>query len=286
MHSRRVILAAGGAALLGASPVRSSRDFVRALAAIEAGAGGRLGVCVLEQSGRRTGRRMDERFPMCSTFKASAAAAVLHRVDQGRERLDRFVRYGEADLPPNAPRTRANLSKGGMTMEALCAAAVEESDNGAANLMLASLGGPAGVTAFLRGLGDRVTRLDRTEPSLNSAIPGDPRDTTSPAAMAASLRRMVLGDALSAASRARLGGWMIDCKTGSKRLRAGLPAGWRVGDKTGSGDNGSSNDIAVVWPPSGPALVVAVYFTGSSVAAEARDAAIAEVGRAVATAFG
>jgi beta-lactamase class A len=156
------------------------------------------------------------------------------------------------------------------------------SDNTAANLLLAALEGPAGVTAYARALGDGVTRLDRIEPDLNEAVPGDPRDTSSPAAIASNLQSLVLGDALSAMSKDQLGRWLFANKTGDARLRAGLPSGWRVGDKTGSGDSGSTNDIGVLWPPQRAPIVIAVYLTETPKPDAQRDATIASVARAVA----
>src|SRR5262245_19881348 len=172
-----------------------------------------------------------------------------------------------------------------MTLAELCEAAVTVSDNTAGNLLLASLGGPAGLTTFTRTLGDSVTRLDRIEPDLNEAAAGDPRDTTSPAAMLADLNALVLGTALSAGSRERLTAWLVGCRTGDKRLRAGLPQGWRVGDKTGTGENGTANDVAVIWPPQRAPLVLTVYLTGASASAAERDATHAAVARAVAAAL-
>jgi len=221
---------------------------------------------------------------MCSTFKVLLAGATLARVDTGREALGRSISYGKADLLDYAPVTAARVDEGRMTVGELCAATVEVSDNGAANLLLRELGGPAAVTAFVRTLGDSVTRLDRVEPELNEALPGDPRDTTSPEAMLADLKALLLGPTLRAASRARLEGWMVGCQTGSKRLRAGLPKDWGVGDKTGSGARGTVNDVAVLRPPHRAPIVVTAYFTGSTV--DDRDAVLAEVGRIVADAFG
>jgi beta-lactamase class A len=222
---------------------------------------------------------------MCSTFKAMAVAAVLSRVDAGEEQLNRFVRYGPADLLSYAPITRAHVADGGMKLADLCAAAVELSDNTAANLILASIGGPSGWTRFVRSLGDRKSRLDRIELALNTAIPGDPRDTTSPAAMAADLQATLLAHSLSVASRDRLRGWMTATQTGLTRLRAGLPDTWQVADKTGTGENGTANDIAVAWTPDGP-VVITCYLTGAQTATPAaRESAIAVVARLVADAF-
>ena len=253
-----------------------------ALAALERRSGGRLGVYAIDTgSGRSIGHREHERFPMCSTFKLLLVGAVLARVDERNESLTRLVGYGDADMLPNSPLTKAHLNVASMTVGALCAAAIERSDNTAANLLLHSLLGPAGVTKFARKLGDPVTRLDRDEPALNSAVPGDPRDTTSPAEMAADARALVLGNALSARSRARLRAWMLACQTGGSRLRAGVPAAWREGDKTGSGDHGTANDVAIFWPPGRAPVVVAAYATGMTVSAPAQDAVLADAGRII-----
>jgi beta-lactamase class A len=276
-------LIAGAAASLCAGPALASDN----LAQIESRVGGRLGVAALNMAnGARLGHRADERFPMCSTFKAMAVAAVLRNVDQGRESLDRVIRYSEADLLENAPVSRAHVRDGGLRLGELCAAAIEYSDNTAANLILGAIGGPAAWTGFVRSLGDDVSRLDLTEPALNVFVPGDPRDTTTPKAMLADLRSAALGNVLSLPSRQRLIYWMVACKTGLRRLRAGLPQSWRVADKTGAWlSGGSAGDIAVAWAPSGP-IVIACYLTGATAPPAAREAAIAEVGRVAAAAFG
>ncbi len=277
---------AGMAALAAAGPLAAADPFGARIAAIEAAHGGRLGVAVMDTgSGRMAGRRAHERFPMCSTFKLLAVAAVLQRVDQGREKLDRWIPFGEKDFPDPgfyAPVTRAHVKEGGMALSDLCAAAIEHSDNAAANLILAGLGGPWGYTRFVRSLGDPLTRLDRNEPTLNTAIAGDVRDTTTPAAMVRDLRAVLLGHALSAASRERLTGWLKACATGAKRLRAGLPSDWTVGDKTGTGDHGSTNDIAILWPPGHAPILAAAYYTGSKAPTPDREAVLAEAGRAIA----
>jgi beta-lactamase class A len=254
------------------------------LARLERESGGRLGVAVLDTlTGAQAGHRADERFPMCSTFKLLAAAAVLARVDAGQERLDRLVKFDVSDAVVNSPATKDRAGSAGMSLEELCEAAVTLSDNTAGNLLLAALGGPAGLTAYARSLGDTVTRLDRIEPELNEAMPGDPRDTTSPAAMLSNVRTLVLGNALSAQSRDRLTGWLVGNKTGDARLRAGLPNTWRVGDKTGSGERGTTNDVSIVWPPGRAPIVVSAYLTGTSAPAAQRNATLAGVGRAVAS---
>ncbi|MFH5924781.1 class A beta-lactamase [Roseomonas xinghualingensis] len=254
----------------------------RELERLEAASGGRLGVMVIDTgTGSRAGYRANERFPMCSTFKVLAAAAVLARVDAGKERLDRLVPYGSGDLVVYSPVTKERTGAG-MTLAELCAAAITLSDNTAGNLLLANIGGPAGFTAYMRSLGDEVTRLDRIEPALNEALPGDPRDTTSPAAMASSLQALALGTALSATSRAQLVQWLLDNKTGDTRLRARLPAGWRVGDKTGSGDQGTANDVGILWPPGGAPIIVSAYLTETRAGMDERSAILAAVGEAVA----
>jgi beta-lactamase class A len=270
---------------LCAIPHARSRELAEidaALAALETESGGRLGVAVLDTTnGALAGHRTGERFPMCSTFKVLAAAATLAKVDAGHERLTRRVRFEASDLLSYAPITKTHLQSG-MSVAELCEAAVTLSDNTAANLLLKALGGPAGVTSYARSLGDDVTRLDRIEPDLNEATPGDPRDTMTPAAMAHTLRKLATGDALSAASRDLLIAWMIGCKTGQAKLRAGLPGDWRVGDKTGSGEHGASNDIAVIWPSGRTPLIVTAYLTETTATEEKRNAVHAGVGRIVA----
>jgi beta-lactamase class A len=169
-----------------------------------------------------------------------------------------------------------------MTLAELCEAALTVSDNTAANALLASFGGPPALTSYARSLGDTVTRLDRAEPDLNEATPGDPRDTTTPAAMLGNLHRLVLGDALAPGSRARLTSWLAANTTGSARIRAGLPKEWRVGDKTGSGNHAVANDVAVAWPPGRAPLLLSVYYAESSASADQRNAVIAEAARIVA----
>lgn len=255
-------------------------DAASSLRALERRHGGRLGVAMLDTAGgRRVAYRGDERFPMCSTFKFLAAALMLARVDRGEERLDRRIVLAASDLVTYSPATKEHVGPGGITVDEICAAAMTLSDNTAGNLMLASFGGPAGLTGFVRELGDTVTRLDRIETDLNEGTPGDPRDTTSPLAMLGTMQKLVVGAALSAASRERLVGWLVASKTGDKRLKAGMPSSWRVGDKTGTGGHGSANDIAVAWPPGRAPVLVTAYYTGSTISDEARSAVIAEAGR-------
>ena len=235
-------------------------------------------------TGARTSHRADESFPMCSTFKLLAAAAILSRVDAGRERLDRRIRFEASEVVVNSAVTKDRVGGPGMSLAEICEAAMIVSDNTAGNLLLAALGGPAGLTAYARSLGDTVTRLDRIEPDLNEATPGDPRDTTTPAAMLSNLRTLVLGTVLSGKSREQLTAWLLGNKTGGTRLRAGLPDGWRVGDKTGTGENGTTNDVGLVWPPERAPIIVSIYLTQTSATGEQRNATLAAVGRAVAAA--
>lgn len=253
------------------------------LDAIEAKVGGRIGVFALDTgSGRELGHRADERFAMCSTFKWVLAAAVLARVDRGQLSLEDRIGYRESDLLEYAPVTRAHLAEGSLSVDALAGAAVTVSDNTAANLLLAKIGGPAGFTKFVREQGDATTRLDRDEPTLNQNAPGDPRDTTSPRAMVGLMRKVLCDDALSSASRERLFGWLRACETGKRRLRAGLPDGWLAGDKTGTGERGSANDVAIVWPPNRGPILIAAYMSDGDAELDGLSAAHADIGRLVA----
>ena len=288
--SRRLFLASTAGSLCAlrrdASAGQPATDTAAALAALEARAGGRLGVCLLDTgSGRLVGHRLDERFAMCSTFKLPLAALVLRAAEAGRLRLDDAVAITKADLVAYAPVVEPKVGQT-LTLAALAEAAQTTSDNAAANLLLARLGGPAGFTAALRGLGDSVTRLDRTEPQLNVVKPGEEHDTTSPRAMAATMARLLTGDVLSAASRERLIGWMVATTTGGKRLRAGLPSSWRAGDKTGTAQAAAMtdkvNDLVIMWPPGKAPVVITAYFDSSrrtNATQPADEAALAEVGR-------
>jgi len=252
---------------------------------IERSVNGRLGVAVFDTAtGRTDGHRLDERFPMCSTFKWLAAALALKRVDDGAEKLDRRVRFGREALLSNSSISETHLADG-MTIAELCEAAITVSDNAAANLLLASFGGPTAITRFARTLGDTMTRLDRTEPTLNESRTGDPRDTTTPRAMSVALNAALLGKALSPSGRSQLMQWMVATKTGDDRLRAGVPPTWKVGDKTGTGAHGSTNDVAVLMPPNRAPLIVAAYLTRATAPPSERNRALADVGRAVARMF-
>jgi len=268
---------------LAAGATSGEDDAKDKIAAIEARIGGRVALAALDTSkNKRIDYRQDERSPMCSTFKFLAVAAVLKRVDEKKETLDRFVSYGAKDILEYAPVTKEHLKDGGMTLGALCAAAIEQSDNTAGNLLLDAIGGPAGLTDFARTIGDNVTRLDRKEPALNSAIPGDKRDTTTPAAMCADMQRLLLGSSLSESSRYQLEDWLQHNETGNLMIRAGIPKGWIIGDKTGRGSNGATNDIAILRPLGRVPILLAIYSVGSTASANDRQAAIAEVAKVVA----
>ena len=288
---RTLLLAAATAPLVltvtaCASPPAAAQDVSSAtsFAALERAAGGRLGVCAIDTaSGRRALHRADERFPFCSTFKAMLGAAVLAQSIERPGLLQQRVMYGQADLVNYSPVSGKHVGTG-MTVAQLCEAAIQYSDNSAANLAMKLIGGPSAVTAYARSIGDGAFRLDRWETELNTALPGDVRDTTTPAAMAASLRVLTLGDALPPAQRAQLVAWLRGNKVGDKRIRAGVPAGSQVADKTGTGDYGTTNDAGVIWLPSRAPIVLAVYYTQARADAKAKDDVIAAAARiAVAT---
>ena len=203
---------------------------------------------------------------------------MLARVDRGEESLERRIVYAQDALLPYAPVTSRHVGGSGMTVGELCEAAVTVSDNTAANLLLASFGGPAALTAWLRSIRDQVTRLDNTEPRLNDVAPNEVHDTTTPIAMAETLRRLLFGSVLGQQSRMRLTGWMAACKTGDTQLRAGVPHGWRVADKTGSFRT-TVNDVAALWPPKGRPRIVTAYYVGGDGTDTDRKAVLADVGR-------
>nr|WP_252442433.1 class A beta-lactamase [Pseudonocardia humida] len=241
----------------------------------------RLGVSAVHvTSGRSVGHRVDERFALCSTFKVYAAGALLAAHPMTDPFWTTPVRYTAADLVTYSPVTEQHVDTG-LTPLRLCEAAMTQSDNTAGNLLLDQLGGPPALTAFARTIGDPVTRLDRRETELNSAIPGDDRDTTTPAAIAAGYRSLVLGDVLGVTEREQLREWMVATTTGEDRIRAAVPAGWTVGDKTGTGGYATANDVAVAWSPAGEPLVVAVLSSRSSPAAEHDDALLADAAAVV-----
>ncbi len=286
--TRRKFFGSSALALLGmyfgfsesAQALTTNTSLNDGVAQAEKQSGGRMGVALLDTgTGQIFGHRMDEPFPMCSTFKVLAVAAVLSRVDEGREQLQRSVPVRQADILKYAPIASKHIGAG-MTIAELCEATITLSDNTAANLLLSSLGGPAAVTAFARRIGDPHTRIDRIEPALNEAAPGDLRDTTTPRAMARDLNSLVLGSALSAASRALLKDWMVRCQTGDKKIRSAVAKDCLVADKTGSGDQNTSNDIGIIWPGKLAPVVLTIYLTGSKFdSADQQSSMIAEATR-------
>lgn len=255
------------------------------IAATEKASGGRLGVRVLDTAtGAGFAYRGDERFAMCSTFKMLLAAAILHRVDHGQETLERRLPVRKEDLMGNSPFCETRAGRDASVGE-LCQATVTVSDNLAANILLDTMGGPPVLTTFFRKIGDTVTRLDRNEPSMSNADPGDPRDTSTPIAMAETMQRILLGDVLAPSSRATLLGWLKAVKTGAKRLRAGLPSDWVVADKTGTGMHGTTNDVAIVWPPGRAPLIVVSYLTECPLDEAERQAVLARVGKDIGAAL-
>jgi beta-lactamase class A len=240
--------------------------------------GARLGVYVMDTgTGRTIAYRADERFGYASTFKALAAGILLRRESDAE--LDRVVTYRAADLRDNSPVTRKHLATG-MPLRDLIAAALQYSDNTAADLMLNRLGGPGGLQDALRALGDTTTHCDRTEPSLNDVVPGEVRDTSTPRALGTDLQRFVLGSVLPADRRQLLTNWLLGNTTGGPYIRAGVPAGWKVADRTGSGGYGTRNDIAIAWPVTGNPVVIAIESDRRSRQASSDDPLIAEATRA------
>ncbi|MEV6432028.1 class A beta-lactamase [Nocardia sp. NPDC051463] len=292
VRSRIAVLASALLPVLGAcesatqspAPTPTVQQSDTRLADIEQQHQARLGMFAIDTgSGRTLGYQKDQRFPMLSTFKTLACAALLreHPLDTGY--FDQIIHFTEAEVATaggsavTGPRVDS-----GMSVSELCDAAITKSDNAAGNQLLKLLGGPQALTQFLRTLGDQVTHLDRWEPDLNTAIPGDERDTTTPAALAADYRALTVGDALAEPERGQLTAWLLASATGATRIRAGLPAGWKTGDKTGTGDYGSANDVAVTWPVGGTApIVIAVLTTHSDPKAQADNGLVAETTRQV-----
>jgi beta-lactamase class A len=282
--ARRALLKATLALPFLAGPLAaraSSASLPERFAALERQLEGRLGVFAIDTASELTlGYRADESFAFASSFKAILGGAVLARSQGEPGLLQRRIHYSQAQLVNYSPITQPRLASG-MTVEALCAAAIQYSDNTAANQLLALIGGPAGLTRFAREQQDATFRLDRNETRLNTAIPGDPRDTSTPMAMARLLRRLALGDGLGAAQRAQLQAWLKGNTTGDRRIRAGVPPGWPVGDKTGTGDYGSASDLGLVWPPGRAPWVIAVYTARGERDAAPREAVIAEATRLI-----
>lgn len=261
------------------------RSILNALKQLEIKSQGRLGVHMIAPNGQEFGYRSDELFMMLSSFKTLASAFVLARVDSGAEKLDRRIRYGQQDLMDWSPVTKDHADGEGLTLAELCHAAVTTSDNTAANLILNSFGGPRALTRFIRQTGDRVTRLDRIEPELNVSHGTEPLDTTSPRAMVHTLKRLLAPGILSDGSRRQLQQWLMSNTTGGKRLKAGLPAGWTIGDKTGTNQS-DANDVGVLFPPHGAPIHVSAYLAESTASSAIKEQTLAEVGRIAATLAG
>lgn len=273
-----------GCAFISKQQAAAARTLSDELAALEIQAQGRFGLYVLDTvSGAEAGWRGDERFPMCSTFKTLLAARMLYLAQRDEIRLWRKLYYSPSEVVAWSPRSEKRAgANGGMTVQELCEAMVLVSDNTAANVLLEASGGPAALTQWLRELGDGITRLDRNEPSLNTALPGDERDTTTPQAMVQSLQKLLLGDVLEGYARALLQQWLVDSRTGDKRVRAGMPGDWTVGGKTGSGERGTACDTLIVWPTAQSApLLVTAYLTGSPLDGAGREAVLARAGEAI-----
>lgn len=285
MPNRRQLIA-GTAALL-AMPGSAFAQKKGALDRIRDETGGRIGIAIYDSgSGRRYFDGAEAQFAMCSTFKMVLAAAVLARVDRGEIDLAREIRFSEADLLiEHSPVVKANIAKGALSISLLLEAAVTVSDNSAANLLFGQISGPRGLTKFIRESGDVVTRSDRTEPTLNRVRNGEVRDTTTPQAMLWLMNNLLLGDRLSAPSKARLIGWMEASTTGHERLRAGLPKNWRVGDKTGSSGDGYFNDIAIATPPGRKPVLITCYLDAPGLDPAKANAVHAQVGELVGALF-
>ncbi|MGW0859568.1 class A beta-lactamase [Streptomyces sp. NPDC002690] len=282
------LLTAGTAHATGSSRdlAAGAEDALASLRALEREHGARLGAYARNvATGATVAHRADERFPLCSTFKTLAAAAVLRDLDRDGEVLGRLVRYTEADLVDASDVTRAHLATG-MTVAELCDAAICDSDNTAGNLLLRELGGPSGVTRFCRSLGDDTTRLDRWETELNSAEPWQWRDTTTPYALSRTYARLVLGDALTPGDRERLTGWLLNCRTSATRFRTGLPKDWTIADKTGGGSYGTCNDAGIAWTAAGEPVVVTVLTTKPQATAAGDHPLVAKAAAVLATAVG
>lgn len=258
---------------------RKASSAEKLLAELEASTGGRLGVAGFDAANNaQVLYRADERFPLCSTFKVIAASAILNLATKDTAVLKERVRIDARELVANSPITGQHVGTD-MTLSELCAAALQHSDNTAANLLIKRLGGPSAVTAFARLAGDETFRLDRWETELNSAIPGDPRDTSTPANMARSLQGLALDNVLADPQRDQLQAWLKGNTTGATRIRAGVPEDWVVGDKTGAGAHGTTNDIAVLWPPQGSPIILAIYFTQTEKNAPLRNDVVAAAAR-------
>jgi beta-lactamase class A len=278
---RTLLLAAASLPFAHGRGMGSPAEVLKRLAALERDLGGRLGLAAHHMgSGRRVAYHAQQRFAFCSTFKVIAVSALLKRSEREPGLMQRHIDYAKSDLVDYSPVTSKHVGQG-MVLADICAAALQYSDDTAANLIIRELGGPAAVTRFARSIGDKEFRLDRLETALNSAVPGDLRDTTTPAAMLRDLQFLLLGKGLGSEQQARLIGWMRGNTTGDKRIRAGVPRGWQVADKTGSGDYGAANDIGVLWPPGGKPILLCIYTVREGKHAAMRDDIIAAATRII-----
>jgi beta-lactamase class A len=282
---RRLILGTAIYTVSLAVPAFSANPIRNKFEQLEDTVGGHLGVWAFDTgTGRRLSYRGDERVVMCSTFKIMLVGAILQHSQARPALLERHIAYNVDQLVSNSPIAQRQVDEG-MTVAELCAASLQYSDNTAANLLLEIIGGPPALTAYARSVGDLTFHLDRYEPALNSALPGDLRDTTTPQAMGTSLQHLALGNGLDPLARMRLQNWLKGNTTGETRIRAAVPAGWVVGDKTGSGEFGVANDIGVIWPPDRAPWVLAIYTRGREKAAPLRSDSIAAATRIVVEAW-
>ena len=287
MYRRQLLQQTGGALVLGAlagcaiPKCADQSSLKKRIVALEKQSGGTLGVAYFDHhSHTQFAYRGDTLFPLCSTFKLLLVAAILQKIDQGKEHLERQIAVRSTDMVPYSPVVEKYIDRE-ISIERLCEGTLIWSDNASANLLLPIIGGPAGLTEFMRGINDPITRLDRNEPTLGSATPGDPRDTTTPSAMRASMQHLLLeaNDTLSEGARTRLKNWLIDNRTGNTRIRAGAPKDWRIGDKTGAGMHGSCNDVAILWPPERQAISLCLYLRDCPKDSPAQHAVLAEATR-------
>ncbi|ERN39836.1 beta-lactamase class A [Rubidibacter lacunae KORDI 51-2] len=271
-----------GFALVTYSSNAGENDLIAAVQQIEARLNARIGIAVIDKETDRNWRyHAGDRFPINSTYKTIACAALLSRVDSGQEQLDRIVIFDESQLADYSPVTETRVGAPGMSLGELCQATIATSDNSAANFVMQAIGGPQAVTQFMRSIGDRTSRLDRWSPELSESVPGDQRDTTSPNAMAMMLEQLVLKGTLSFESRQTLESWLKGNEISGDLIRAAVPSDWDVIDKTGSGGYGSRSIAAVMWPPQREPVIAAIYITETEVSFAERNAAIAEIGEAI-----
>lgn len=267
---------------------KDQRGVNEQLAALEKKHNGRLGIyAVNTKNDYVIAYHAQERFPLCSTSKLMGVAAVLKKSMADQSLLKKPIHFTGSDLVSAWSPITKQHTKDGMTVSELSEAAITLSDNTAINLLMTELGGPMAVTDFARSIGDTTFRLDRWEPKLNSAIPGDPRDTSTPESMAKSLQALALGEALGQPQRELLKTWLRSNKVGAGRIEAGVPAEWIVGDKTGTcGNHGVTNDVGIIWPKQGEPIVVAIYFSQPAKSAKAKSEAIADATKILVDAFG